>query len=36
MNLAEECRASPAIANGRIYLRGDKHLLLHPRRRNHE
>ncbi len=24
--LAEECRASPAIANGRIYLRGDKHL----------
>jgi hypothetical protein len=24
--LAEECRASPAIAQGRIYLRGDKHL----------
>ncbi|MHB8902722.1 MAG: outer membrane protein assembly factor BamB family protein, partial [Thermoguttaceae bacterium] len=25
-DLGEECRASPAIADGRIYLRGDKHL----------
>lgn len=24
--IGEECRASPAIADGRLYLRGDKHL----------